>query len=65
MNTIPAANPPGAPLPTIAGQVPPPGQRPNGCSFTPRCPASVAQCPVVLPELAGGEHKARCWNPAA
>ena len=65
MNTIPALNPPGAPLPTIAGQVPPPGRRPMGCSFTPRCSASVAQCPVVLPDLAGADHKVRCWNPAA
>ena len=64
LNTIPAVNPPGRPLPTIAGQVPPPGQRPTGCHFTPRCFAAVAPCPVVLPEWAGGEHKVRCWNPA-
>ncbi|HEX2134848.1 MAG TPA: ABC transporter ATP-binding protein [Microvirga sp.] len=65
LDTIPAANPPGRPLPTIAGQVPPPGQRPTGCHFTPRCFAAVAPCPVVLPEFEGGEHKVRCWNPAA
>jgi oligopeptide/dipeptide ABC transporter ATP-binding protein len=64
MNTIPAVNPPGAPLPTIAGQVPPPGRRPAGCPFTPRCPASVAPCPTILPDFVGAEHKARCWNPA-
>jgi len=65
MNTIPALNPPGSPLPTIAGQVPPPGRRPTGCSFAPRCPASVVQCPEVLPEFVGADHKARCWNPAS
>jgi oligopeptide/dipeptide ABC transporter ATP-binding protein len=64
MNTIPASNPPGTPLPTIAGQVPPPERRPAGCSFTPRCPASVQQCRAVLPELVGADHKVRCWNPA-
>ncbi len=65
MNTIPAANPPGTRLPTITGMVPPPGQRPQGCSFTPRCHASVGRCPREMPDLAGPDHKVRCWNPAA
>jgi oligopeptide/dipeptide ABC transporter ATP-binding protein len=65
MRTIPASNPPGRPLPTIAGAVPPPGARPSGCSFTPRCTASVERCPRELPQLAGSDHKVRCWNPAA
>jgi oligopeptide/dipeptide ABC transporter ATP-binding protein len=65
MNTIPAANPPGMRLPTIAGMVPPPGERPPGCSFTPRCFAAVERCPREMPDLAGVNHKVRCWNPAA
>jgi oligopeptide/dipeptide ABC transporter ATP-binding protein len=65
MTTIPAANPPGARLPTIAGMVPPPGRRPHGCSFTPRCAASVARCSQELPSLEGSDHQVRCWNPAA
>jgi oligopeptide/dipeptide ABC transporter ATP-binding protein len=64
MTTIPAANPPGVRLPTIAGMVPPPGKRPQGCSFTPRCFASVERCPREMPALDGADHKVRCWNPA-
>ena len=64
--TIPAANPPGAELPAIPGSVPPPGQRPPGCAFHPRCAAATDRCRVDLPplaELAPG-HLAACWNPA-
>ncbi len=65
MATIPAANPPGETLPTIAGAVPAPGRRPKGCAFAPRCSASIPRCPRDLPVLVGGEHRVRCWNPAA
>jgi oligopeptide/dipeptide ABC transporter ATP-binding protein len=65
LNTIPATNRPGARLPTIAGAVPPPGKRPPGCSFTPRCHAPVERCSAEMPSLDGTEHKVRCWNPAA
>jgi oligopeptide/dipeptide ABC transporter ATP-binding protein len=65
MNTIPASNPPGTRLPTIAGAVPPPGRRPHGCSFTPRCLASIRRCSEEMPRLEGVEHRVRCWNPAA
>jgi oligopeptide/dipeptide ABC transporter ATP-binding protein len=65
MNTIPAANAPGRRLPTIAGTVPAPGQRLQGCAYTPRCHASVEPCPRLLPALEGDGHKARCWNPAS
>jgi oligopeptide/dipeptide ABC transporter ATP-binding protein len=64
MRTIPAANPPGSPLPVVSGMVPPPGLRPAGCAFTPRCHAPVERCPGEMPPLAGEAHKARCWNPA-
>jgi oligopeptide/dipeptide ABC transporter ATP-binding protein len=64
MHTIPAANSPGTRLPTIPGMVPPPGARPSGCSFTPRCHASVERCPLDMPSLVGADHKIRCWNPA-
>jgi oligopeptide/dipeptide ABC transporter ATP-binding protein len=65
MRTIPASNPPGRPLPTIAGAVPPPGARPSGCWISPRCTATVERCPRELPQLTGTDHKVRCWNPAA
>jgi oligopeptide/dipeptide ABC transporter ATP-binding protein len=64
LRTIPAANPPGVELPAIAGSVPPPGQRPTGCSYHPRCHAMVEICPRVVPELVGETHRHRCWNPA-
>lgn len=63
--TIPASNPPGTLLPAIPGTVPPPGSRPDGCTFHPRCHAVVEACPKQMPELVGQSHLARCWNPAA
>nr|WP_274426165.1 ABC transporter ATP-binding protein [Chelativorans sp. YIM 93263] len=62
--TIPASNPPGTRLPAISGTVPPPGKRPPGCSFHPRCQAKIDICARELPELSGEEHLTRCWNPA-
>jgi oligopeptide/dipeptide ABC transporter ATP-binding protein len=62
--TIPASNPPGAALPAIAGAVPPPGQRPAGCTFHPRCEAALPICAHELPTLQGASHLFRCWNPA-
>jgi oligopeptide/dipeptide ABC transporter ATP-binding protein len=68
LRTIPAANPPGTTLPAIAGSVPPPGQRPQGCAFHPRCTATLDRCRAEMPPLsdlgAGTPHAARCWNPA-
>jgi oligopeptide/dipeptide ABC transporter ATP-binding protein len=64
MRTIPAANPPGQPLPTIAGSVPAPGARPLGCAFAPRCGSAVERCRQEMPHLASGAHAFRCWNPA-
>ncbi|MCZ8098552.1 MAG: ABC transporter ATP-binding protein [Burkholderiales bacterium] len=66
LDTMPAMNPPGALLPSIAGMVPPPGKRGTGCSFAPRCAAPVAPCDSDRPRLVGdGQHRAACWNPAA
>ncbi len=65
LRTMPAANPPGRPLPSIAGAVPPPGARGTGCAFAPRCAATLPRCAGELPPMAGGAlHRARCWNPA-
>ncbi|GHA34714.1 ABC transporter ATP-binding protein [Devosia pacifica] len=65
LRTIPASNPPGTDLPAIPGAVPPPGRRPSGCAFHPRCHAVVEECPRLVPDLVGGTHRARCWNPVA
>jgi len=64
LRTIPAANPPGTVLPAIPGAVPPPGRRPPGCAFHPRCDAVLARCRAEMPPLAGQPHAVRCWNPA-
>lgn len=66
LRTIPAANPPGTDLPAIPGSVPPPGQRPVGCAFHPRCAAATGRCRSDLPPLAQVSHfhLAACWNPA-
>jgi len=36
-------------LPTLPGHAPPPGMRPTGCSFHPRCPARVETCQEIDP----------------
>jgi oligopeptide/dipeptide ABC transporter ATP-binding protein len=64
LRTIPAMNPPGRPLPAIPGTVPPPGHRPPGCAFAPRCEAPVARCAAEMPALSEEPHRMRCWNPA-
>ncbi len=51
-------------LPTIPGSVPPPGRRPRGCAFAPRCGRAIARCREETPPLDGdGAHRAACWNP--
>ncbi|KKB07103.1 peptide ABC transporter ATP-binding protein [Devosia geojensis] len=65
LRTIPASNPPGVELPAIPGTVPPPGRRPAGCAFHPRCHAMVEPCATILPGLTEPPHRIRCWNPAA
>jgi oligopeptide/dipeptide ABC transporter ATP-binding protein len=65
LRTIPAANPPGVELPAIPGTVPPPGARPSGCAFHPRCSACLDICTEEMPELTGDDHhRLRCWNAA-
>jgi oligopeptide/dipeptide ABC transporter ATP-binding protein len=51
-------------LPTIAGNVPPPGARPRGCAFAERCIRQLDRCRTDRPPLAGDPaHLAACWNP--
>jgi len=51
-------------LPTIAGMVPSPGQRPSGCSFAARCPRVQPRCHDAFPPLTGeAGHRFACWNP--
>jgi peptide/nickel transport system ATP-binding protein len=46
----------------MEGQPPPPGSRPPGCSFAPRCPFSEPACREAfpLPVAIGVHHWARC-----
>lgn len=47
----------------ISGAAPPPGHRPRGCAFAPRCPAAVARCAEQIPpEVTKGDQTARCWR---
>lgn len=41
----------GSRLKAIDGTVPPPGDRPTGCAFAPRCPERLPQCATVRPTL--------------
>jgi len=48
----------------IPGWAPRPGQRPSGCSFTPRCDWAVEKCREAFPpvEEVGPGHRVRCWR---
>jgi oligopeptide/dipeptide ABC transporter ATP-binding protein len=49
-------------LPAIAGRVPPPGQRPAGCYFKPRCSNASDHCGVQTPPLVkiSATHQLTC-----
>jgi oligopeptide/dipeptide ABC transporter ATP-binding protein len=64
LRSMPAANAPGRPLPSISGSVPPPGARGPGCGFAPRCGFAVDRCAEAAPPLGAPPHRLRCWNPA-
>ncbi len=64
LDTIPAANVPGRPLPAIPGNVPPPGARAVGCAFAERCAAADTRCRTQLPPtLRIDGRDVACWNP--
>jgi peptide/nickel transport system ATP-binding protein len=49
-------------LVAIPGQQPPPGLRPSGCAFHPRCPAAIAGCADTVPDVVNltSDHQVRC-----
>jgi len=53
-------------LPAIPGAVPGPGERPQGCSFAPRCGQVLAACSTSAPALIGigGDHSVACIHHA-
>lgn len=51
----------GAELEAIPGRVPPPGARPDGCRFRPRCRHAWEDCGEEPPLLRDGRSRARCW----
>jgi len=48
----------------MPGAAPPPGQRPIGCSFGPRCPLADERCRAAFPPIAETTHghTVRCWR---
>lgn len=68
LDTIPAVNERGKPLPSIEGSVPSSAEIPEGCSFAPRCNYSQQQCTKQSPELAHHTltgHSVSCWHPVS
>lgn len=63
LSTLPKFGQPGK-LNTIPGSVPPAGQFPSGCVFSPRCKYATKQCKCEKPELCdlGNGHKVRCFR---
>ncbi len=44
LRSVPSLDPLAAPLRPLPGTVPPPGHRPPGCAFAPRCPRAAGAC---------------------
>jgi oligopeptide/dipeptide ABC transporter ATP-binding protein len=68
IETIPAVNAPGRPLPSIEGSVPSPSMLPDGCAFAARCNNSQDKCREQAPEFSyrnDASHQVRCWFPIA
>ncbi len=66
IDTIPSRNSPGTRLPAIPGQVPSPGNHPDGCAFHPRCAAIAGPCASRVPALVVDDTRGvACWNPAS
>jgi oligopeptide/dipeptide ABC transporter ATP-binding protein len=54
---------PGSRLRAIQGTVPPLGQLPSGCAFSPRCPDRFQPCPIVPPgdTSVGAARTVKCY----
>ena len=63
LSTLPKYGQPGE-LPTIEGMVPPAGEFPVGCVFSPRCPYATEECKNVKPQMQTLEngHRIRCFR---
>jgi oligopeptide/dipeptide ABC transporter ATP-binding protein len=62
--SVPRVRGPRGRMPTIPGTVPPPGRRPPGCTFAPRCPRALERCRTQVPPPVGtAEDGVACWNP--
>ncbi len=50
----------------IPGRAPPPGHRPTGCFFAPRCAFAVEECRQTFPPVTqvSSSHDVRCWRAA-
>jgi peptide/nickel transport system ATP-binding protein len=50
----------------IGGTAPPPGRRPDGCFFEPRCPLAIDHCREEFPPVTtpAPTHSVRCWRAA-
>jgi len=62
MASIPGGAP-GSRLRAIQGSVPPLGELPPGCAFTPRCPDRFAPCPTAPPGATefGADRTVKCY----
>lgn len=51
-------------LSPISGEPPPPGERPQGCPFSPRCPIAVKKCETMpsMQSRNGENHHSACWQ---
>ena len=60
--SIPRMDRPLQRLAQIEGTMPPPGSRPSGCAFHPRCPVAIDRCRREQPPLIARDRvRAACW----
>jgi len=54
----------GGALPAIPGNMPRPGELPDGCAFHPRCRRASDRCRIERPPLErSGDSELACWHP--
>jgi oligopeptide/dipeptide ABC transporter ATP-binding protein len=61
LGALPSAEHARGALPAAPGQVPDLVSPPPGCRFQPRCPLRRAECDLVPPLAAVGDHLTACW----
>ena len=62
IGSVPSLRAGGERLSRMPGRMPPPGARPAGCGFHPRCPKAFGPCATTVPPMIeDSESRVSCW----